>query len=210
MKLYARRNLTVHLAIGQGINGQLQALACPACCLLRLTDIGGFIIDDHHLLSAHIHPVPAADDSVPTEGKAELPFHIRGDRSGLFLSVIESAERLPARLETLLLMFPREKPTAHPRSLKDRPQLLTRHRLPPHLMAEVCLDSIVEGLSVDHGVVFPDGHLQDLNVFVLERAGPVVVHAEVAQGQDFVRGHGLKLPRFLPDGGGKPRDYLVR
>ncbi len=92
-----------------------------ASCRLWLTDVGGLIVDNDHLFLPDIHPVPSADDSVPTEGEAELPFHIRGDRPGLFLSVIETAKRLPARLETLLLMFPREKPTAHPGFLEDRP-----------------------------------------------------------------------------------------
>jgi len=78
-------------------------------------------------------------------------------------------------------MLTRQEPLVRPRPFERRVEILLAHHVALRLAAVEFLHRLVQRGAIHDRVMGSDGHSQNVDVLVLERAGEVVVHLVEAQ-----------------------------
>src|SRR3990172_7100547 len=87
----------------------------------------------------------------------------------------------------LFLMLAADKAFAPPFLFEDRMEVHQAERLSVDLGSKVGRDRLVQGRSIDDSMMLVDRHVKDVAVFILERAGEVVINLIIAELERLIR-----------------------
>ena len=124
---------------------------------------------------------------------------------------MEAAQHRLALAPALLLVLAGEEALRHPGRAERGHEVVGRERPAGEARLEVPSHRLVDGVAVDDRVVGQQGHAQDVDVAVLERAGLVVVDLAVGEPQQLVlRDRAARPGASGSGGGGVPGEGLER
>src|SRR6266508_3241221 len=195
-QLHARRQLPRHLLLGERVDLELQALADAFVGGLLLRHIAGLVVHDNEPLGRLIHAINAATHAIGPQVEAELPLYVRRLLPRGFLLMVEARERGDAGALALLFMLAREEALVPPGIFERAQQVFEWWEVPDRPPAEVEFHGLVQRAAIDDRVVLAQGEAQDVDVVILERAGLVVVHLLVTDGQGLALRYGGEVRRL--------------